>query len=181
MCLLSSLTFGGELTGFGILFAVQFCNRLFCSTNCHFGEVYGVGTHISDETGFVEVLCRAHGLAQRKTQFAGCLLLQGGGCEGGRRSPLALFLFYRCNIELCPFAFFQYVQSLLFVVKAMGYLGLHQSRIIGTCGMEHALYLELRFGGKLLNLPLPLHYEPEGNGLDPACREFWLDFFPQYR
>jgi len=50
---------------------------LFCQGKCHFGQLCGIGTHVCDMPRFIKTLCHAHGLAHRKSQFAGSFLLQG--------------------------------------------------------------------------------------------------------
>ena len=57
------------------------------------GEVRGVGTHVGDQTPFIERLCDAHGGSYGEVELPGCLLLEGGGGERRGREPGSLLLF----------------------------------------------------------------------------------------
>ena len=75
------------------------------------GKAQGVGSHIGDEAhgahplhfhAFIELLGGFHGPPRLEAQFAGSLLLEGGGDKRRSRGFLADPLLHRAHLELHP-------------------------------------------------------------------------------
>ena len=76
-----------------ILAAIQLDGLVARRVNSLAGKRNRVGTHIRDETGFVQLLGYAHGSVGAETEFAARLLLKCGGPERSRRpAPVRLVL-----------------------------------------------------------------------------------------
>ena len=77
MSLLSTFGVGVILANLAVVLAIEPDNLSLAGTQTKFREVDRVGTHISDLSAFIQMLCHHHGLADREAKLAGCFLLQG--------------------------------------------------------------------------------------------------------
>ena len=78
---------GVVVAGLVELFAHPLHDGRAAALQAEVGKVHRVGTHVGDETGLVQPLRHAHRLSDGESQFAGGLLLEGGGGEGRCRHP----------------------------------------------------------------------------------------------
>ena len=173
---------GAVVTWLAVFLAIEFCHHFLGSADAEFGEVYGVGTHISNVSVLVKVLCHHHGLRNRKTQFACSFLLKCGCSE--RRSRLSVEWLLRDSLDgkLCIAAFFKESDRLFMSVESMVELSMKLAHIAicvrkGKDG-SHAV---VRFWLESLHFTLTFHYKTSGNALHTSSREQWLDLSPEHR
>ena len=112
-------------------------------------------------------------------EFPGGFLLEGGGGEGGSRSPQPFLLFEGIHLEFRPYAVFQIFPGLGDVLEPGVQGGVHLNPGGRSCGMEDGGGAVVRFVLEGKDLPFPIHYEPEGHALHPSRAEFGLDLPPK--
>ena len=102
-------TLGGSviLADLAVFLTPELDNLLLAGVDAKTRQVHGVGTHIGNQSVFIEMLCNHHRLTHREAQFAGCFLLQGGCGEGRGRHTLQRLLLDVSDTELCRLALFQ--------------------------------------------------------------------------
>ena len=76
-----------------VFLGVELHNRIACAVNRLLRKIRAVGTHVGDETCFVELLGHSHGVFGREIELARGFLLQGR--RGERRLRLACVLALR--------------------------------------------------------------------------------------
>ena len=77
MSLLCSLWFGCVMGYFWVFRTVFFCYLLFDCVDCKFWEIYRVGSHVGDESCFIELLSNLHGPCYREPKLSTGFLLKG--------------------------------------------------------------------------------------------------------
>ena len=95
MRLLRAFALGLILTSMGVLGSISIAYKLFGRTKCECGKIGGVGTHVGDNTSFIQGLRHTHGHADREMQFPGSFLLKSGSGERRRRMTYGWFLVHR--------------------------------------------------------------------------------------
>ena len=172
--------FGLVFAGFGVFSAVQLHNLFFGGGQCEGGEVHGVGTHVGDVTGFVQLLGHYHGFAHRETEFAGGFLLQGGGGKRRCRRFLAGVFLHRFGHEMGAFAVLQELHGILFRLKAGVELRIELlfALLVGREATYHAVG---RAGLELVDFAFALHNQLDGNRLHTSGRQLRFHLAPQYR
>ena len=183
MCLLCSLYTGLVLAGLVILRSQIVSNPGLGRTYGKLRQSRGIGTHVGNQSGLVQMLRYGHGLADRESALAGGLLLKGRGSKRRSRTFGNLFLLHRTyGKHAAPAALKESLGLLLRVKPAVQ----HSYDLIGGTPAafqflrdKHALYPEIGFGIKCVDLPLPLHYQAEGHRLHAAGRERRLYLLPE--
>ena len=140
VCLLSTLGLGDILAGFGVILAILVGHDFVGDGKRHVRQVHGVGTHVGDVTGFVELLSDNHRLRHGKAELAGRLLLQSGGGERRRRTLLARGFLNSRYLERSLTAVFQEGNGLLLGRETFVQLRI-QLDLLVTQRVEHAIYL----------------------------------------
>src|SRR6478736_898803 len=135
-----------------VLLAIELADRAACGRNGRLRQRRAVGTHVRDETVFVEALRGAHGARRREAQLATRLLLQGRGHERRcRAAPIGLTLDRR---NAC-FAGLQGLgQALRLGLAEQQEVLLQPAGIVEVLAGGEALAAKRRQGrGKLLRVP----------------------------
>ena len=179
MGLLGSLRTGVILAYLRIFLAIEFADLLFRSIDTQAGEVDRVGTHVGNLSVFIQVLRYHHRLTDSKAQFAGSLLLQGTGGEGGSRCTLQRFFADAADGEGCFLALLQQPIYLLVSLQTLGQCGTHLTlRTVGIGDAKDGTDAIVRLAPELLNLTFTLHDEAYGNALHTTSRQGGLHLAP---
>ena len=70
MSLLSTLGVSLIVARLAVVLPIEGGNLLFTLVDAQCGEIDRIGTHIGDETVFIQMLCHHHGLRNGKAEFA---------------------------------------------------------------------------------------------------------------
>ena len=166
VCLLGPFRLGVVVPYLGILRAEQLDDLFFRGVQGEGREVHRVGTHVGDQTGFVEPLGDGHRLADGETELAAGFLLQGGRGERRRRGTARFVLFDGGHMERGTDALFE---------EGAGFgLGVELAVEHGFDGALRALReegpfdAEIRGGFESGDLTLAVHDQAECHRLDAA-------------
>ena len=178
--LLGTLRTGVVLAHFGVFLAVELADFLLGGVDAQSGEVYRVGTHIGNLSVLVEVLGNHHGLADRKAQLAGGLLLEGRGGEGRCRRTLHGLLAHAIDGKGCLLALLQELRHLVVRLHALCQGGLHLGlRAVAVGDGKDGVDAVIGLAGERLYLTLTLDNEAYGHTLHTTCRQGGLHLTPQ--
>ena len=180
--LLRTLGVGVELSGLAIVLAIDPHDLFLARVDGQRGEVDAVRTHVGDVTRLVETLGHHHGLRDREAEFAGRLLLEGGGGERRGRGALHGMLGYGRDAEACSSASLQEGLGLLVGGETMIEFRFHLYRLAFGIGQrEEGIDAIERFALESLHLALALHDESECDALYATCGERWFHLAPEHR
>ena len=164
-----------------ITFAHQVGDGFTAGVDGKLGKVDGVGTHIGYQSRFVQTLRHHHGLCHGESQFAGSLLLQGRGGEGGGRTFLQRTGGDVVDGKCGRFAAFQQFSGFCLCLEAVCQFGFHFHRFaVGVRNEEYGGNTVGCFTPECVYLAFALHDEADGYGLYTACRKGGFHFLPQY-
>ena len=105
--LLSALAGGAVMAHLEVTLPDVLLDFLADGTQCQVAQVDRVGTHVGNETFFVQALSQSHRLLDREAELAGGFLLQGAGGERRRRGALERLDGHVGHLELCLLAVLQ--------------------------------------------------------------------------
>ncbi len=181
--------------GFGKIFFAPAPADILCSRlNRFFGDPEGVGAHIGYKAGrpeafdldaLIQFLCRTHGPARLKTEFAGCLLLHGG-CgkrRNGRTAARPLFhighgVFSILQIGEDAVRFFLIGNFYFTVFIAVQRGG---KDLTGAFREKFGVDRPVFFRDKSMDLLFPVNDNAYGNRLHTARRKPMADFLRKER
>ena len=146
----------------------------------------GIRPHVGDKSNhvailklntLVKLLCDAHSLSGRVTEFVRSVLLHGGSFKRwGRRD--VLFAFVKAydleNTVLCHLLKFSGLFLVFYLVRQLSF---EDDAVLLEINKELPVFL--RF--ERLNLFLALYKKPQGHGLNPACGQPLPNALPQQR
>ena len=146
------------------------------------GKIHRVGTHIGDQTRFIELLRHTHGRAHRKTNFTCCFLLQGR--RGERRCRTAFRGFRGNGTDGETRIFTPFEEGLCFVGrgKTVVEFGFQLCRLsVGTVYGETRRHTVVAFTCERGDLAFALHDESHRHALHTTGRKTGAHFVPKHR
>ena len=176
---LRPLGLGPVLARVGILLAEIVEDELLRRIQGQGGEVRGVGTHVGDQTPFIERLSDAHGGSYGEVELPGCLLLEGGGGERRGREPGSLLLFQGLDPVGGAHGILEELPGVRHRLEAGVQQGLDLHAGRGAFRMEDGLHLIIGGAVEVHDLLLPVHDQAQGDTLHAAGGELGLDHPPQ--
>ena len=175
--LLRTFGMGLELARVGILRAEVVQDELLGGAERQRGQVGGVRTHVGDQTALVEGLGEAHRQADRETELARCLLLQGGRGEWRRGVADGVLLLDGSDAVGRADAVGQEGARLLRRLET----GVQHPLDFGALRQEGTFHTIIRCIGEGDDLFLTVHDEPERDGLHAAGGQAPAHLAPQDR
>ena len=175
---LGALAVGLVLADLGILLAVVLSDELLGRIDSQAGEVGRVGTHVGDQTAFIQLLGDVHGRADREVQLAGGLLLEGGRRERGGRETDAFLALDVADGEGGSDAVLQEFPCILQSFETGIQGGFHRHVRRRSFRMEEGVDTVVGFFVECHDLAFPVDDQPQGDALDAAGAELRLDLAP---
>ena len=179
MRLLCSLGRGAVLPRLGIVLSEVFHDVVPGCSQGELREVCGVGSHIGDETLLIQALSHSHRGVDREVQLSGRLLLHRGCGERGCRASCGCLLVDTAHPEFGSGTVLEELPGLVNCPEPGPQCGIDLH--IPSFGSEDCVRLVVGFPVEGHDLPLPVHYKPQGHALHPSRRELRLNLSPEDR
>ena len=177
--LLGAFRAGLVLADPGILLAPLSDDEFLGGADREAAEVGGVGSHISDETAFIQLLGDAHRCIDGEVKFARGLLLKGGGGKRSRGAARPFLLLDALYGVAGPDAVLQEGAGFLFACEFLVQQGLDLDTGRGARGMESPFHFIVGLALEGHDLFFPFDDKTEGDALYAPGREFRLDLAPE--
>ena len=176
---LRPLGLGPVLARVGIFLAEIVEDELLRRVQGQGGEVRRVGTHVGDQTPFIERLRDAHRGAHGEVELPGSLLLEGGRGERRGREPGSFLLFQGFDPVGSAHRVLEELPGVRHRLEAGVQQGLDLHAGRGPFRMEDGLHLIIGNAAEIHDLLLAVHDQAQGDALHAAGGELGLDHPPQ--
>ena len=178
MRFLSSFGFCGILTCMYIALTHQRKNGIPACRQGQFRKIYRVGTHVSNQSAFVQTLRNHHGLCHGIPKLTGSFLLE---CGSGKRRCRRLFNRPCSNIFYFKGSILTFLKETLCLFFCFESFPERSTNHRPFCVLKYSNYFIRSFTSKRIDFTLALYNQTYGNRLYSSSRKSWLDFTPEHR